>query len=79
MNDETLKTIKAATIVASAMGIFFNHAFCLLAQQTGVDLRKLADQLRLLNKDLENQDPVFQSAYSSIRDRMILNLDKLYQ
>lgn len=74
-DEEILKTIEASVHASSAMSLFLNHAFCLLAQQSGVDLRKLIEGIQSLQP--QKGADLFQTTYTASKDQLLSNLEEL--
>jgi hypothetical protein len=76
MSDEQmLDAIGSGAHAAAAIGVFFNHAFCLLAQHTAVDLPSLIDGIRNLPRG--NRHPAFEAVYERNKNLLASNLEEI--
>lgn len=76
-DEEILKAIEASAHATSATGVFLNHAFCLLARQSAIDLPLLIDRIRNLHSNGDRTDSTFQRIYDSSKDLLISNLEEM--
>ncbi len=83
MTDEEInESIKRAAETflhsSSAMATFLRDAFCLLAQQPGIDRQALLDGLRSL-KPTDDEDVLFQATYKLHKASLLEQIELLFK
>ncbi len=81
-DDEINESIKRATETflhsSSAMATFLRDAFCLLAQQPGIDRQALLDGLRSL-KPTDDEEVLFQATYKLHKAQLLEQIELLFK
>lgn len=69
MDEETIRTIKMSVQAATGQSMLLSHAFCLLAQMSGVDLQALMERIRTL--ETPEGDDVLQKTFEIAKKSLL--------
>ncbi len=76
MTDEEIREgLEACAHAVSATQSFFSQAFCVLAEQSGIDLQSLVNGIRPLNS--QNEEETSQIVYTALKNHLLRDLEVL--